>query len=237
MTDPNCLTDYQIPSDAVIVIGRQFGSGGRTIGHEIACRLGIDYYDTEVFAEASRRLGLNPEIFYDHDEKKPSLLRTLMQGAFGIADNFHFVPLNGELIYQEQSRVIRDVCKKGPCVIVGRTADCILAGEPHLFSVFLHAPLDHRVNNILRRREALSKTEARDLALKQDKKREAYYNFYRGENKWGTATNYHLTVDTSLLDTENAASLIIQAFLSRIKSESNHRHHKTEMRSVAPFKR
>ncbi len=34
----------------VITIGRQFGAKGRSIGKELANRLGIPYYDTPTFA-------------------------------------------------------------------------------------------------------------------------------------------------------------------------------------------
>ena len=208
----------ELPADAVIVIGRQFGSGGRTIGKLIAGKLGIKYYDTEVFAKAALRIGLHPDIFKEHDEKKPSPLRALMQGAFGIADNFHTVPLNGEQIYEEQSKVIRDLCKKGPCVIVGRTADCILRDNQNLFSVFLHSPLEYRVRNICKRNEATDEIQAREKAIRSDKKRESYYNFYCGEKKWGEASNYHLCIDTSGVEPEEVASLIISAFMYKIKS-------------------
>ena len=213
--DPLSITPI-LPKDAVIVIGRQFGSGGRTVGKKIAALLGMDYYDTEVFDKAAKRIGLHPEIFKEHDEKKPSPLRALMQGAFGIADNFHAVPLNGEMIYEEQSRVIRELSKKGPCVIVGRTADCILSDNPHLLSVFLHSPLACRAKQIIKRGEAATEEEAYEKALRHDKKREAYYNFYCGEKRWGEASNYHLSIDTSILDMDSIAEIIVKSYKSMI---------------------
>ena len=203
------MNNEYLPSDIVIVIGRQFGSGGRRIGQKIAEKLGIDYYDTELLSKAAERLGMHPEIFREHDERRPSPLRTLMQGAFGIADNFHSVPLNGEMIYEEQSRVIRDLCNNGACVIVGRTADLILKSHPHLLSVFLHSPVEKRAKIIIDREEAVSEEEAKELALKRDRRREVYYNFYRGDKKWGEANNYHLTINTEDMDVNDVADLII----------------------------
>ena len=63
----------------LIVIGRQFGSGGRRIGKEIADRLGIAYYDRKLITEAARRMGYAPEIFERADEKRPSFLRSLLR--------------------------------------------------------------------------------------------------------------------------------------------------------------
>lgn len=192
-----------------IVIGRQFGSGGRTIGKMIASRLGIDYYDTELLKKAAEQEGLSPQIFKDLDEKKPSVLKHLLQGAYGIADNFHSVPLSGESIYGVQSKVIKELCKKGSCLFVGRSADVILKDHPKLLSVFLHAPLEYRINKILERKEAISGAEAQQMARSHDRRREAYYNFYSGDNKWGVASNYHVSIDTSQLNNENIADLIV----------------------------
>ena len=195
--------------DFIIVIGRQFGSGGRTIGKLIAQKLGIDYYDTELLAKAAESLGVRQEIFKEQDEKRPSALRAFLQGAYGIADNFHAVPLTGERIYTVQSKIIKDVCKKGSCVIVGRNADFVMRKHPGLFSVFLHSPLEHRARRIMERKEAITESEARDLAQQHDRRRESYYNFYRGEKLWGQANNYHLCLDTSTMDNESAADFII----------------------------
>lgn len=199
-----------VPSDAVIVIGRQFGSGGRRIGKIIASNLGMAYYDTELLAKAAECLGVKPEVFQEHDEKKPSLLRTLLQGSYGIPDNFHTIGLSGEAIYAEQSKVIRELCSKGPCVIVGRTADYILRGHPNLLSVFLHGPVDHRAGAIVARGEAKDIDEAIAMARQRDRKREAYYNYYTGSDQWGKAENYHVSIDTSVMKDEEVANLIMQ---------------------------
>lgn len=194
----------------IIVIGRQFGSGGRTIGKIIAKRLGIDYYDTELLSKAAQSEGIDPNVFKRHDEKKPNVLKALLQGAYGIADNFHTIPLSGEDIYKTQSRVIKDISKKGPCVIVGRNADYILRNNPGLVSVFLHAPIEKRVKRIMERGEASTLEEAISKANQHDRRREAYYNFYTGDKKWGIASNYHLSLDTSCLDNESIADMILK---------------------------
>lgn len=209
--------DY--PDKFVIVIGRQFGSGGRTIGKLIAEKLGIDYYDTELLKEAAGQLGVSPHVFKDHDEKKPSAFLTLLQGVYGIADNFHGVPLTGERIYAVQCRVIKEICRKGPCVIVGRNADFLLKDHPCLLSVFLHSPISRRAQRIMERKEAITEEEATELAKRHDKRREAYYNFYTGDKKWGEADNYHISLDTSCLDNETLAEIIISVAEKKFKQK------------------
>ena len=47
----------------VITIGREFGSGGRAVGQQLAERLGIDYYDKELLALAAKEFGFGQEVF------------------------------------------------------------------------------------------------------------------------------------------------------------------------------
>ena len=205
-------------SNFVIVIGRQFGSGGRTIGKLIASRLGISYYDTELLKKAAETEGIKAEIYKDHDEKKPSVFKALLQGAYGIADNFHTVPFSGISVYNSQCKVIKEISEKGSCVIVGRNADYILRHHPRLLSVFLHSPLDVRAKRIVKRGEAESLEEALEMAKQHDRRREAYYNFYTGEKKWGVASNYHLSLDTSDIDNDMAADIILSLAKKKFQS-------------------
>ena len=43
----------------IITIGREYGSGGRTIGKKVAEMLGYDYYDRELIDEAAKESGLS----------------------------------------------------------------------------------------------------------------------------------------------------------------------------------
>lgn len=203
----------------IIVIGRQFGSGGRRIGQLLASKLGYAYYDKELLAKAADSLGYSKDIFIAHDEKKPSPMRSLLQGLYGIADNFHDTSICGESLYRAQSEVIKKICSQENCVIVGRTADYILRKEPRLLSIFLHAPIEHRAARIMERNEAVSHEEARDMAKRHDKTRESYYNYYTGGG-WGKASNYHLSIDASCLDDEEIADVIIN-FAKNTKEHTN----------------
>ncbi len=45
----------------IITISREFGSGGRFIGEEVAKKLGIAYYDKNIINEIAEKSGLSPE--------------------------------------------------------------------------------------------------------------------------------------------------------------------------------
>jgi hypothetical protein len=52
----------------VITISRQFGSGGRTIGKEVAERLGIPYYDKELVDRVAKESGFSHEFIEEIGE-------------------------------------------------------------------------------------------------------------------------------------------------------------------------
>lgn len=201
--------------DFVIVIGRQFGSGGREIGRRIAEKLGIPYFDKNLLAEAAKAFGFDKDVLADADEKRPSFIRTFLGSSYGNTSDFGcWGSLSPDALYDVQSRVIGRICHAGPCVIVGRTADYIARELTNLFSVFIHSPEAHRARRIVMRNDAADEAEAIRIAKKADSKRESYYNYYTGR-RWGAASNYHLSLDASMLSMEETVDLIISFLKAR----------------------
>lgn len=192
----------------VIVIGRQYGGGGRKLGKTLAARFGVPYYDKELLAEAAKTMGYSEKIFDRADEKKPSILRSLLSFNYGATSApYNTFSLTNENIYRLQSDVIRRICEKSSCVIVGRTADYIMREHPGLLSIFVHAPLEKRVAGIIERGEAGDENEARELINRKDHDRESYYNYFTNRH-WGRASNYDLTVDSSKFALSEIVTLI-----------------------------
>ena len=52
----------------IITISREFGSGGRTIGREVAKRLGYGFYDRELVEEVAKRSGFSQEFIEENGE-------------------------------------------------------------------------------------------------------------------------------------------------------------------------
>ena len=55
----------------IITISREFGSGGRTIGHKLADRLGIPFYDKELVDQIALESGFAPKFVEEHGEHAP----------------------------------------------------------------------------------------------------------------------------------------------------------------------
>ena len=56
----------------IITISREFGSGGRFIGEEVAKKLGIAYYDKNIINEIAEKSGLSPEYVFEIFSQKIS---------------------------------------------------------------------------------------------------------------------------------------------------------------------
>lgn len=198
----------------LIVIGRQYGSGGRRIGRMLAKELGISYYDKSLLSVAAGRLGYNPRIFERKDERPPSFLRSLLSFNYGAPTaNISEAPMSDEKLYESQSQVIKDICARESCVIVGRTADYIMRDHGRMVSLFVHAPADVRARALVERGEASEPKEALELAARHDKGRESYYNYYTNRNAWGHAHNYSFSFDSSRL----SDAMILQAVKDMLK--------------------
>ncbi len=202
-------------SNFVIVIGRQYGSGGRELGKRLAERLSIPYYDKELLSEAATRLGFRADLLEKADEKPPSPLRSMLGASLGVPTWFNGGAMHEDAIYQVQSDVIRAIIKEGACVIVGRTADYIARENPNLVSIFLHADIEDRVDKVTQREQCnLSRQAVRERILRSDAGRREYYDNYTGRN-WGHADNYHLTISSSRLSIPEIEELIISYLNAR----------------------
>jgi cytidylate kinase len=194
----------------VITIGRQFGSGGRELGRMIAERFGIEYYDKRLLIEAASRAGISQEMFENTDERVPGLLGSSVgfNMGYGQLPWYNGQAMMADSIYGSLMEAMEQLADTRPCVIVGRSADWVLRNHPVArVSLFVHAPIEARVKRIMGRSEKDKEAAARQLALKTDKLRAAYYNFYT-DKKWGDAASYDLTFDSSLMPMEALCDLV-----------------------------
>lgn len=193
----------------VICIGRQFGSGGHEIGQGLSENLGIPFYDKEILKKAAEESGILPELFEQADEKPTnSLLYSLSTGAHGHTVTFSNYNdyLTNDRLFSFQSDTIRRLAEQESCIIIGRCADYILRGRKDVLSVYIHAPMELRIQRICRVRN-LEEDAARSLIKKTDRSRANYYNFY-ADHDWGAADSYDLSINSGKLGVERAVELL-----------------------------
>jgi len=192
-----------------IVIGRQFGAGGKALGAELAKRLGIRCYDKTLLSRAAESLGFRKELMANADERKPSIFRSFLNCNPGIAnEQIAGSPMHGDSLYKIQSEVITKLAERESCIFVGRTADYVLREHPCMVSVFLHADRAHRIDRICKRGDA-DYHSAPDILNKRDRERQKYYNYYTGR-KWGDSATYDITLNASGIPIDKLASIVIE---------------------------
>ena len=195
----------------IITIGRELGSGGRTIGKMVANRLGVPYYDRELIDKAAENSGLTTQYIESSEQRiTNSFLYNLAMGTsygYGILQNANrqTLPLS-EQIYEAQREVITKFANQGRCVIVGRCADQILAEREDVFRVFIYADMDKRVQRGIQE-YGMAKQTARKEIEKSDKERGRHYNIFT-DKTWGDRHNYDLLLNSSKLEYENCAKII-----------------------------
>ena len=188
----------------IITISREFGSGGRFIGEEVAKKLGIAYYDKSIINEIAEKSGLSPEYIKENAELSPK--KGLVAYAFAGRD------ITGksveDMVYEAQRKMILDIAEKEPCVIIGRNADYILKDRDDVLNVFLHGDMPEKIKRITGLYNVKEK-EAVKMMADTDKRRRTNYNFYTDQN-WGKASNYTLCLNSSQLGYDRCEMIIME---------------------------
>ncbi|MCI9098300.1 MAG: cytidylate kinase-like family protein [Lachnospiraceae bacterium] len=198
-------------TNAIITIGRQYGSGGREIGEKLAQKLEIPFYDKELLERAANDSGICKELFENHDEKPTnSFLYSLVMDTYSFGYSsaaFTDMPINHK-VFLAQFEAVKKLAMEGPCVMVGRCADYALSEFSNCFSVFIHSDMESRIRRIAQKYD-MKDNKARDAIQKTDKSRSSYYNYYTNK-RWGDASSYHLSIDSGKLGIDKTVECIIQ---------------------------
>ena len=188
----------------IITISREFGSGGRFIGEEVAKKLGIKYYDKDIIGQIAEKSGFSPKYIQENAELSPK------KGLFAYA--FAGRDITGksveDMVYEVQRKVIMEIAEKESCVIIGRNADFILKDREDVLNVFIHGDEPEKVKRICKLYH-VTETDAIKMMADIDKRRMTNYRFYT-DQKWGMAGNYTLSLNSSQLGYDRCEQIVIE---------------------------
>lgn len=174
----------------VITVGRQYGSGGRYIASELAKRLKINFYDNDLLIKVANESGLCVDYLKENDEKKDSIF------AFLGMNDINHQPTAAQKVSMAQFQTIRKLAENESCVIVGRCANYVLRDYPNVINIFIHAPMDDRIDRAIKY-YGLDPKKAENIINKTDRNRAAYYAYFT-DQKWGQAENYDLCLNSKI---------------------------------------
>ena len=195
----------------IINIGRQLGSGGRSIADMLAHHYGITAYDRKLIELAAKESGLSQEFFENADEKKwhgffhSIFSNRAAANALGSNDSY----LSNDALFKVQSDIIRDLAERESCIFIGRCADYILE-DYKPFNIFVYADMESRMERCRAKGGKDASLSDKELAKKIqsiDKARAQYYRFYSGRS-WGDKSNYDLCINTSGRSIEKLAKAV-----------------------------
>ena len=188
----------------IITISREFGSGGRFIGEEVAKKLGIACFDKNIINQIAEESGLSPDYIQENAELSPK------KGFFAYALAGRDITGRSveDMVYEAQRKVILDLAEKEPCVIIGRNADYILKDRDDVLNVFIHGDMPEKTQRISQLYR-VTEQEAIKMMADTDKRRMTNYNFYT-DQKWGKASNYTLCLNSSQLGYDRCEAMIIE---------------------------
>ncbi|MBE5936892.1 MAG: cytidylate kinase-like family protein [Lachnospiraceae bacterium] len=189
----------------IILIDRQYGSGGREVGKRLADRLGIPFYDGQMLMIAAEKFGLSANVMAEYDEKniKSMIYMIAMNADYNNGDG-GMLPRK---IYQAMQETIIRLANEGPCVIVGRCADYILEDKVEYINTFIYASdMQKRIDRAIKVDNIKAK-DAPSYIKKRDRQRREYYNFHT-DRRWGETSNYDICLNTSTLGYDRCVDII-----------------------------
>jgi len=199
----------------IITIGREFGSGGRELGHKLAKELKIAYYDKQILSEIVEKTDFSREYVQEVVENRLSyMLPPAFSTGMSLGNEYQIRQM--QEIVKAQNDVIREMASKSSCVIVGRCADYILRDmeDITMFRIFVYADIESRIKRCQERApegEDYTDKELEKHIRRVDKNRANYYADYTLQ-KWGDKSNYDMCINTTNVNIDEIVKHLSKLF-------------------------
>ena len=198
----------------IITIAREYGSGGLTLGKLLAQRLGVDYYDHAIIDATAKRLGYTSEFVRENEQNiSNGKLWELIFTDKSIPMSMN--PSHDDAIFVSESRIIRALAIKKPCVIIGRCANWVLRGDHKVFRIFVTSNREDAVKRVMEK-DHLSPDAAAKRIEQVNTGRSNHYFQYTGR-RWTDAHDYDLVFNTSALSIDQCADMVVKCIEDRLK--------------------
>ena len=204
----------------VITINRELGSGGRTVGRKLAEKLNVAYYDKLLINELKKNFELDTEQIEKLKSGKSDWWRDFINAAMymgqGMNELWYYQRMTGEEgnlvtsadMFKVEKEILENAAAEDSCVIAGRSGFSIFAKHPNHLSIFIQAPMEHRIQRIMGKQN-LSHEEAEKVIKKVDEMREAYVKKYAGISRYDTR-NYDLVINMEGKTEDEVVELILK---------------------------
>lgn len=190
---------------AILTVSRELGSGGKEIARAVASDLNYAYVDKQSIFKDIKAAGGEWEKWGEAlDEHCPTVWEKYDWSFRGFSALVQSCILNHAL--------------SGNVVIIGRGGNFLLNGIASAFRVRIVAPLDSRIESIMKR-ESMERGPAKWLIEKTDSERACFMRTIYGK-EWNDPAEYDMVFDTHSEKNDVIIALIETALSQRKPSAS-----------------
>lgn len=194
----------------ILLIDREFGAGGATIGAKLAERLNWKLFDETLTREIARQAKIPVDICRRREERTDPWLQRLVNLIWkGTFDRNLPSPdlaiLNSERLVAIVQKVIEHSAEQKPCIIVGRGAPYFLRQRGDIFSVFLFASRELKFRRVLKR--VGNEAEAIHLVDTLDEDRRKFVKHHFGHD-WPNRQLFHAMFNTGIGDDNTIEAIL-----------------------------
>lgn len=191
----------------IVVISREFGSGGHEIAEMLSKKLNVNLYGRKMLDEIAMEKNMHVDQLKKHEEKpRRKLLSRRVRGYSNSPE---------EIIAEMQFDYIRKKADSGESfVIVGRCADTVLRDRPGMISIFVTGDKECKIKRIMNV-FGISREEAESKRKRHDRTRKQYHNIH-SDFKWGDSRYYDVCINSSKLGEDITADLLETYIKERI---------------------
>lgn len=201
----------------VVTVSRQYGAGGRRVSPSLADALGYRFVDREIVEEAAARVGVDPEVARNLDERVPALIEKVGLALAAASPEFGLSappPADERALAGSVGRVIESLGAAGGYVILGRGGQAVLHDRADACHIQLVGSVDDRVRRVMES-QAVSGDEARELCRRVDADRAAYVRRFHGFDI-NDPLLYDAVLNTSRLGIEEAVRAAVAVARDRL---------------------
>ncbi|MCA9139924.1 MAG: cytidylate kinase-like family protein [Planctomycetales bacterium] len=185
-----------------ITLARETGAGGSELAKMVATRMQWDILDNEIVDYLEQHYGTPRCVIQQFDEKHQNWLSQILTSQIsGLGFS--------EWTYTHRvSKLVLLAASHGNVVIVGRGARFILPRH-HGLSVRVMAPLDFRVDQVIRQ-QGLSEKEAHQYIVEKDRQRKNYIKEHFHQDTEDPHL-YDVVINVDKVTLDAAATMIVDA--------------------------
>jgi CMP/dCMP kinase len=194
----------------ILLIDREFGAGGSTIGEKLATRLNWKLFDQALSEEIARMAKIPVDVCRRREERADPFLQRLInviwRGSFDRnLPSPDLAILDTDRLVSVVQQVIEQAAESKPCVIIGRGAPYFLRNRTDTFCVFLYASRELKYRRVLKR--VGNEAEAVELVDTMDDDRRKFVKYYFG-HEWPNRQLFHAMLNTGIGDDNTVEAIL-----------------------------